>query len=102
MAAFHTKTSLEAIPLLKGRENYTSWSKQMESYLKASNAWEIISREWKKPSKPSYFEAPIRPVDLIADHKARRHRDEDAQADDDEATPLPPYVQLSLKESREE
>ncbi len=102
MAASHTKTSLEAIPRLKGREDYTSWSKQMESHLKASNAWEIISREWKKPSKPSYFEAPIRPVDLIADHRARRQQDEDAQADDDEATPLPSYVPLSLKEAREE
>jgi len=97
-----TKTSLEAIPLLKGRQNYTSWSKQMESHLKASNAWEIITGEWKRPSKPSYFEAPIRPQDLIAEHRARRQEQEEAQAEDPDATPLPPYVQLSLREAKEE
>jgi hypothetical protein len=100
--ATSTKTSLEAIPLLKGRQNYTSWTKQMESHLKASNAWEILSGRWRKPTEPLYFEAPIRPQDLIADHRAKRQQAEEAMADDDEATPLPPYVPLSLKEAKEE
>ena len=103
MATSHTsKTSLEAIPLLKGRENYSSWAKQMESHLKASDAWEILSDRWRKPTEPLYFEAPIRPQDLIEDHRARRQRDEEAIADDDEAPPLPPYVPLSLKDAKEE
>jgi hypothetical protein len=102
MATSTTKTSLEAIPLLKGRQNYTSWSKQIESHLKASNAWEIISGRWKKPSQPSHFEAPLRPQDLIAEHRARRQEEEDAQAEDPEATPLPPYTPLPLREAKEE
>jgi hypothetical protein len=103
MASSHnSKTSLEAIPLLKGRANYTSWAKQIESHLKASDAWEILSDRWRKPTEPLYFEAPIRPQDLIDDHRARRQQDEEARADDDEATPLPPYVPLSLKDAKEE
>ena len=102
MATPTTKTSLEAIPLLKGRQNYTSWSKQMESHLKASNAWEIISGKWKKPLEPSYFEAPLRPQDLIAEHRARRQEEENAQAKDPEETPLPPYTPLSLRDAKEE
>jgi hypothetical protein len=100
--ATSTKTSLEAIPLLKGRQNYTSWAKQMESHLKASNAWEILSGRWEKPTEPLYFKAPIRPQNLIDDHRARRLQDEQARADDDEATPLPPYVPLSLKDAEKE
>ena len=42
MATSSTKTSLEAISILKERNNYTSWAKQMKSHLKATNAWEII------------------------------------------------------------
>jgi hypothetical protein len=103
MATSHTsKTSLEAIPLLKGRENYLSWAKQMESHLKASDAWEILSGRWRKPTEPQYFEAPIRPQDLIEDHRARRQQDEEDRADDEEATPLPPYVPLSLKDAKDE
>jgi len=102
MAMSTTKTSLEAIPLLKGRENYTSWAKQIESHLKASNAWEILSGRWGKPTEPLYFEAPIRPQDLIEDHRARRRQEEEARADDDEATPLPHYVPLSLREAKDE
>src|SRR6266516_7132837 len=79
--ATSTKTSLEAIPLLKGRQNYTSWSKQIESHLKASNAWQIITGRWKKPPEPSHFEAPLRPQDLITEHRERRQQEEDAQAD---------------------
>jgi hypothetical protein len=99
---YTTKTSLEAIPLLKGRENYSSWAKQIESRLKASDAWEILSGRWGKPTEPLYFEVPIRPQDLIDDHRARRQREEEDRADDDEATPLPPYVLLSLREAKEE
>jgi len=102
MATSTTKTSLEAIPLLKGRENYSSWSKQIESHLKASNAWEILSGRWRKPTEPLYFEAPIRPQDLIDDHRARRQQEEEAIADDNEATPLPHYAPLTLKEAKEE
>jgi hypothetical protein len=101
MATSHTsKTSLEAIPLLKGRENYSSWSKQMESHLKASKAWLIITGKWKRPSEPSYVEAPLRPQDLIAEHRARRQEQEDAQAEDPDATPLPPYIPLPLREAK--
>ena len=73
----------------------------MESHLKASNAWEIISGRWKKPLEPSYFEAPLRPQDLIAEHRARRQEEENAQAEDPEATPLPPYTPLSLRDAKE-
>src|SRR6266516_1065972 len=79
--ATSTKTSLEAIPLLKGRQNYTSWSKQIESHLKASNAWQVITGRWKKPPELSHFEAPLRPQDLITEHRERRQQEEDAQAD---------------------
>src|SRR2546430_4476983 len=102
MATSWTKTSLEAIPLLKGRENYISWSQQMESHLKASKAWTIITGKWKKPTEPSYAEPPLRPQDLIAEHLARRQEQVEAQAEDDEATPLPPYVPLSLRDAKEE
>jgi hypothetical protein len=102
MATSTTKTSLEAIPMLKGRQNYTSWSKQMESHLKASKAWKIIDGKWKRPSEPLHVVAPLRPQDLIADHRARRQQDEETQAEDEEATPLPPYVPLSLREAKEE
>ena len=102
MATSSTKTSLEAIPLLNGRQNYTSWSKQIESHLKASNAWEIITGRWERPSQPLYFQAPIRPVDLIASHRLRREQEEQAQADDPDATPLPHYTPLSLKDAKEE
>src|SRR6266516_1749510 len=62
-------------------DNYTSWSKQIESHLKASNAWQIITGRWKKPSEPSHLEAPLRPQDLITEHRERRQQEEDAQAD---------------------
>jgi hypothetical protein len=74
----------------------------MESHLKASNPWEIINGEWKRPSKPSHFEAPLRPQDLVAEHRARRQEQEDAQTEDPDATPLPPYVPLPLREAKEE
>ncbi len=96
------KTSLEAIPLLKGRKNYTSWSKQMESHLKASQAWLIITGKWIRPAEPSYVEAPLRPVDLIADQRARRQQEEEAQENDPDATPLPPYVPMLLRDAKEE
>src|SRR6266516_2430741 len=102
MATSSTKTSLEAIPILKGRNNYTSWAKQMESHLKATNASEIINGRWKRPSQPEHFEAPLRPQDLIAEHRARRLEQEEAQAEDDEAAPLPLYVALPLREAKEE
>jgi hypothetical protein len=102
MAMSTTKTSLEAIPLLKGRENYISWSQQMESHLKASKAWKIINGKWKRPSEPSRVLAPLRPQDLIDEHREERRQQEEAQAEDEEATPLPPYVPLSLREAKEE
>jgi hypothetical protein len=74
MATHTSKTSLEAIPLLRGRENYISWSQQMESHLKASKAWIIITGKWKKLSEPSYAEPPLHPQDLIAEYRAR-HRE---------------------------
>jgi len=100
MATHTSKTSLEAIPLLRGRENYISWSQQMESHLKASKAWIIITGKWKKPSEPSYAEPPLRPQDLIAEHRARRREQEEAQEEDDD--PLPPYAPLTLREAKEE
>jgi hypothetical protein len=100
--ATSTKTSLDAILLLKGRNNYTSWSKQMESHLKASKAWLIISGKWKKPSEPSHVVAPLRPQNLIDEHRERRRQQEDAQAEDPQATPLPPYIPLPLREAKEE
>ena len=102
MATSSIKTSLEAIPILKGQQNYNTWSQQMQNHLKASNAWEIITGEWKRPSKPSHFEAPLRPQDLIAEHRARRQEQEEAQEEDDEATPLPPYVPLNLRDAKDE
>jgi hypothetical protein len=69
--SYHAKTSLEAILLLKGRENYATWTKQMKSHLKASDAWEIISKRWQKLKEPAYFEALIRPQDLIEERRAR-------------------------------
>jgi hypothetical protein len=102
MATSTTKTSLEAIPLLKGRQNYASWAKQMESHLKASKAWKIIDGKWKKPLEPSHVVAPLRPQDLIDEHRVKRRQQEEAQAEDEEATPLPPYVPLSLREAKEE
>jgi hypothetical protein len=103
MATFYSpKTSLETIPLLKGRENYTSWAKQIESHLKASDAWEIISGEWTKPTKPSYSEVPTRPQDLIDEHLAKRRQKETARAADAETTPLPPYVPLSFETAKQE
>jgi hypothetical protein len=100
MATLSTKTSLEAIPLLKGRENYISWSQQMESHLKASKAWIIITGKWEKLTEPSYAEPPLRPQDLIAKHRARRREQEEAQEEDDD--PLPPYAPLTLREAKEE
>jgi hypothetical protein len=101
--SYSAKTSLEAIPILKGRENYTTWTKQIESHLKASDAWEIISGRWQKPKEPAYFEAPIRPQDLIDDHRARRRAEEEAiDSDDEDATPLPAYTPLSVKEAKKE
>ena len=100
MATSSTKTSLEAIPILKGRNNYTSWAKQMESHLKATNASEIINGRWKQPSQPEHFEAPLRPQDLIAEHRARRLEQEETLEEGDE--PLPPFVPLSLRDAKEE
>jgi hypothetical protein len=74
----------------------------MQNHLKASNAWEIIIGEWKRPPKPSHFEAPLRPQDLITEHRARRREEEEAQAEDPEAAPLPPYVALSLRDANQE
>ena len=101
--SYSAKTSLEAIPTLDGRENYATWTKQMESHLKASDAWEIISKRWQKPKEPAYFEAPIRPQDLIDDHRARRRVEEEAiDSDDEDATPLLAYTPLSVKEAEKE
>ena len=72
--SYLTKTSLEAIPILKGKSNYNNWAKQMESHLKASDAWEIIEGRWQKPKEPSYFRAPIRPQDLIDEHRAKLNK----------------------------
>ena len=88
MATSTTKTSLEAIPLLKGRQNYASWSKQMESHLKASKAWKIIDGKSKRPSQPSHVVAPLRPQNLIDEHRERHRQQEEARTDDDEATPV--------------
>ena len=100
MATSSTKTSLEAIPILKGRNNYTSWAKQMESHLKATNAWEIIMGRWERPPQPSFFQAPVRPVDLIAVYRRRRQELEDAHQEGDD--PLPPATVLNTREAREE
>ena len=54
------------------------------------------------PTELLYVEAPIRPQDLIDDHRARHQQKEEARADDDEATPLPHYTPLTLKEAKEE
>ena len=70
-----SKTSLEAIPILKGKSNYNNWAKQMESHLKALDAWEIIEGRWQKPEEPLYFRAPIRPQDLIDEHRAKLNKD---------------------------
>ena len=48
----------------------------MESYLKASDAWEIITGRWQQPKEPLYFEALIRLEDLIEEHKAKHQRKE--------------------------
>src|SRR5438046_9663452 len=80
--AYYSKTSLEAIPILKGKENYSTWVKQMDRHLKASKAWEIILGKWRKPREPSYFEAPVRPQDTIHDHKPRCQIREEAHEDD--------------------
>src|SRR5438477_9404912 len=101
-STYLTKSSLEAIPLLKGRENYPTWAKQMESHLKASDAWKILSGKWLKPDEPLYFEVPIRPQVLINDYRARRQQEEAALEGDDEATPLAPFVPLSLKDAKDE
>jgi hypothetical protein len=77
-------------------------AKQIESHLKASNAWEILSGRWGKSSEPLYFEAPIRPQETSSTTRARRRQEEEARADDDEATPLPHYVPLSLREAKDE
>jgi hypothetical protein len=74
----------------------------MESHLKASKAWKIIDGKWKRPSEPSHVVAPLRPQDLIDEHREKRRQQEETQAEDEEATPLPPYVQLSLREAKEE
>src|SRR5271165_7046117 len=72
MSTSHTlKNSIEAIPILKGRENYKTWVKPMESHLKASNAWDIIEGKWQKPRKPDYYRPPLYPQDLIDEHKAK-------------------------------
>ena len=46
--------------------------------------------------------APSRPQDLIDEHRAKRQEQEEAQEEDPEATPLPPYVLLPLREAKEE
>ena len=76
-----SKTSLEAIPILKGKSNYNNWAKQMESHLKASDAWEIIEGRWQKPKEPSHFRAPIRPQDLIDEHRAKFNKDKGKEPD---------------------
>src|SRR6266480_433736 len=98
MATSSTKTSLEAIPILKGRNNYTSWAKQMESHLKATNAWEIIMGRWERPPQPSFFQAPVRPVDLIAVYRRRRQELKDAHQEGDD--PLPPTTVLNTREEQ--
>lgn len=109
MSTFHaSKTSLDAIPVLKGRENYKNWARQMESHLKASKAWEIIEGEWKRPAKPKYHEVPIFPQELIEEHKAEYLANNPPQVvDEDGDTPsssqsTPTYIAITIKEAKEQ
>jgi hypothetical protein len=108
------KTSLEAIPILKGKSNYNTWAKQMESHLRASKAWLIIEGRWPKPKEPSYFEAPVRLQDIIEEHRAK-HQAVAAESDQDTPTSstvdpttaaVPsapaPYVPMTMDEAKEE
>jgi hypothetical protein len=108
------KTSLEAIPILKGKSNYNTWAKQMESHLRASRAWLIIEGRWTKPNEPSYFEAPVRLQDIIEEHRAK-HQAVAVESDQDTATSSTvdpttaaepsasaPYVPMTIEEAKEE
>jgi hypothetical protein len=88
----------------------------MESHLRASDAWEIIEGRWLKPKEPSYFRAPIRPEDLIREHKAKHQIACEAVAEgsnDDTPlssttlpqpvqTELPAYVEMTMEEAEKE
>ena len=69
--SYTLKSSIEAIPILKGQENYKIQAKPIKSHLKASNAWDIIKGKWQKPQKPNYYRPPLYPQDFINEHKAK-------------------------------
>jgi hypothetical protein len=108
------KTSLEAIPILGGKSNYSTWAKQMESHLRASRAWLIIEGRWPKPKEPLSIEAPLRAEDLIEEYRAK-HQAMTVQGDLDTpssstATPVvaaplldpAPYIPLTLEQAEKE